>query len=418
MKKIVLSVFIVSLFTNAFAQDIEIFCIYPPEKYLNDVSKITVLDFSGDKGKEIATQITNLLLQEDFGIYNTAGSLFSSAKEGITFQGFIKTNIFTVVERSQLDKVLAEQNFSNTGLIDDNQATQIGALMGLDAIITGSVKITTKDEEKTNTYKDSNGISRKEYCTKRYVTTTVSMKILDVNTGQILGNKIVEFTATDNKCDKERSNLKSVSVLADDCILVNAVQLMYYFNPFFVKYKFTFQKNSNKEFKTKTKEAENYLKNNDFESAFSIFKSIYDEDPYNSKMAVNLGGIYFIFGDFQNALKYYKIGLELEPSNKDYLSSVKTTEKLLELSEFYAKHDRPFEFKNLEAKDDALSNIVTTKGRKSDRIDVKASKGATSETVARVPGSTQFTVIEQDAEWILIKLLGGDQGYINVKDIK
>jgi len=392
--------------------------MYPPEKYLNDVSKITVLDFSGDKGKEIATQITNLLLQEDFGIYNTAGSLFSSAKEGITFQDFIKTNIFTVVERSQLDKVLAEQNFSNTGLIDDNQATQIGALMGLDAIITGSVKITTKDEEKTNTYKDSNGISRKEYCTKRYVTTTVSMKILDVNTGQILGNKIVEYTATDNKCDKERSNLKSVSVLADDCILVNAVQLMYYFNPFFVKYKFTFQKNSNKEFKSKTKEAENYLKNNDFESAFSIFKSIYDEDPYNAKMAVNLGGIYFIYGDFQNALKYYKIGLELEPSNKDYLSSVKTTEKLLELSEFYAKHGRPFEFKNLEAKDDALSNIVTTKGTKSDRIEVKASKGVTSETVARVPGSTQFTVIEQDAEWILIKLLGGDQGYINVKDIK
>lgn len=107
MKKIVLSVFIFSLFTNAFTQDIEIFCMYPPEKYLNDVSKITVLDFSGDKGKEIATQITNLLLQEDFGIYNTAGSLFSSAKEGITFQDFIKTNIFTVVERSQLDKVLA-----------------------------------------------------------------------------------------------------------------------------------------------------------------------------------------------------------------------------------------------------------------------------------------------------------------------
>jgi len=405
------------LFGNGFAQRIELFCIYPPEKYLNDVTKITVLDFSGEKGKDMANQITNFLLKEDLGIYDTSGGLFKSGKKGETYQT-VKTNIFSVVERNQLDKVLNEQNLSNTGLIDEQQATQIGSIMGLDAIITGSVKITSKDEEKKNTYTRKDGSTYNSYCTKRIVTVEANMKILDVKTGQILANKLVSQTNSDEKCDNERKNLRSVSDIADACVAMCAFQLVYYFNPNFVLTRFDFEKKSNKEFRAKAKEAEEYVKLYDFERAFSIFKTIYDNDPYNGQMAVNLGNIYFIYGDFANAHKYCKIAAQLEPSNKSYQQLLKFTEKITELANYYEKQGYTIEFPKLEAQEHALSSNVTTKGKKSDRFDVKASKSETSETITKVPGATQFVVIEQDEEWILIKLLGDEQGYIKRKDVK
>ena len=135
-------------------------------------------------------------------------------------------------------------------------------------------------------------------------------------------------------------------------------------------------------------------------------------------MAVNLGYIYFIYGDFANAHKYCKIAAQLEPSNKSYQQLLKFTEKITELANYYEKQGYTIEFPKLEAQEHALSSNVTTKGKKSDRFDVKASKSETSETITKVPGATQFVVIEQDEEWILIKLLGDEQGYIKRKDVK
>ncbi len=45
-----------------------------------------------------------------------------------------------VVERSQLEKILKEQNFSRTGLVDPATASEIGKLLGVDALILGTVK--------------------------------------------------------------------------------------------------------------------------------------------------------------------------------------------------------------------------------------------------------------------------------------
>ena len=78
-------------------------------------------------------------------------------KEGKTFQKGARTNLYSVVERDQIDKVLKEQHFSNSGIVDDAQATQIGKVLGIDAIISGSAGYTSKDEtSETSTY-DING---------------------------------------------------------------------------------------------------------------------------------------------------------------------------------------------------------------------------------------------------------------------
>lgn len=51
----------------------------------------------------------------------------------------VKSGRFEVVERAMLQKIIAEQNLSTTGLVDESTASQLGKLLGVDVIITGSI---------------------------------------------------------------------------------------------------------------------------------------------------------------------------------------------------------------------------------------------------------------------------------------
>ncbi len=50
-----------------------------------------------------------------------------------------KTNHFIVVERDLLEKVMREQGLSAAGALDPNTAVKIGKLLGVQALIAGSV---------------------------------------------------------------------------------------------------------------------------------------------------------------------------------------------------------------------------------------------------------------------------------------
>jgi curli biogenesis system outer membrane secretion channel CsgG len=51
----------------------------------------------------------------------------------------VKDGTFSVIERAALDKILAEQNFSNSDRADPSSAAKIGRLLGVDAILVGSI---------------------------------------------------------------------------------------------------------------------------------------------------------------------------------------------------------------------------------------------------------------------------------------
>jgi len=53
--------------------------------------------------------------------------------------GLYKTKKFKVIERQMLNKVLSEQNLQLSGAIDENSAKKIGKLLGVDAIVSGTV---------------------------------------------------------------------------------------------------------------------------------------------------------------------------------------------------------------------------------------------------------------------------------------
>ena len=104
----------------------------------------------------------------------------------------VKSGKWRVIERKAIDKILSEQNFSNTDRADPSSAAKIGRLVGADAIVMGSITQFGRDDRQTNVGSDVisgrlskfgiGGVGRKN--SKAVV--GLSARLVSVNTGEIL----------------------------------------------------------------------------------------------------------------------------------------------------------------------------------------------------------------------------------------
>ena len=62
----------------------------------------------------------------------------------------VKSGVYSVIERKALDKILAEQNFSNSDRADPTSAAKLARLLGVNAIIIGSITQFGRDDKATN----------------------------------------------------------------------------------------------------------------------------------------------------------------------------------------------------------------------------------------------------------------------------
>jgi curli biogenesis system outer membrane secretion channel CsgG len=97
------------------------------------------------------------VLNFDYGTVKTnAAAIFGSDQDvgkGISdmlVQKLVQDGKYSVIERNALDKVLGEQNFSNSDRADASTAAKIGRVLGVDAIIIGSITQFGRDDQHTN----------------------------------------------------------------------------------------------------------------------------------------------------------------------------------------------------------------------------------------------------------------------------
>ena len=138
------------------------------------------------------------VLNFDYGTVKTEViQLFGSDQDvgkGISdllVQKLVQDGQFSVIERNAIDKVLAEQNFSNSDRADANTAAKIGKVLGVDAIITGSITQFGRDDKHTNVGGGGHsnpwtGGFGKLGISKSKAIVNVSARIIDANTGEIL----------------------------------------------------------------------------------------------------------------------------------------------------------------------------------------------------------------------------------------
>lgn len=103
----------------------------------------------------------------------------------------VKDGSYSVIERKHLDTILAEQNFSNSDRANPNSAAKIGKLLGVDAIIVGSITQFGNDTQNTNVGGSGGnwggfglgGLGHK----KSKAIVAITARIVDVDTGEIMG---------------------------------------------------------------------------------------------------------------------------------------------------------------------------------------------------------------------------------------
>jgi curli biogenesis system outer membrane secretion channel CsgG len=104
----------------------------------------------------------------------------------------VRTGQYRVIERKAIDKILAEQNFSNSDRADSNTAAKIGRLIGADAIVVGSITQFGRDDKKTNVGGSVLGGQLGKYglggvgASKAKAVVGLNARVVSVNTGEIL----------------------------------------------------------------------------------------------------------------------------------------------------------------------------------------------------------------------------------------
>ena len=104
----------------------------------------------------------------------------------------VKSGNYSVIERKALEKVMAEQNFSNSNRADPSSAARLGKLLGVDAIIMGSITQFGRDDKNTQVAGGAiggvtgrfgiGGVGRRE--SKAVV--EISARMVNVDTGEVL----------------------------------------------------------------------------------------------------------------------------------------------------------------------------------------------------------------------------------------
>jgi curli biogenesis system outer membrane secretion channel CsgG len=102
---------------------------------------------------------------------------------------------YRIIERNAIDKIMNEQNFSNSNRVDPATAAKIGHILGVDAVITGDITQFGRDDVNKNyggsavgawTHGALGGVGK--HSSKAVVAITVRM--IDASTGEILASVI------------------------------------------------------------------------------------------------------------------------------------------------------------------------------------------------------------------------------------
>ena len=152
----------------------------PAEINLSSYKNVTVVPFKGSHGREIGDTLTQKLFESD---------------------------AFNALDRTNLNRILKEQDLSISNVANPNSSIKLGKVMGSNALIFGQVykrKYTQKrSSEKATCRKNKKKYSCRRYRVKGKWALKVGFKMVDTATGRIIATKVI-----DESKSKSRSRRK------------------------------------------------------------------------------------------------------------------------------------------------------------------------------------------------------------------
>ncbi|MDZ7291115.1 MAG: CsgG/HfaB family protein [candidate division KSB1 bacterium] len=441
------------------AQNLKCFILTPPEQLLEGVKQVAITDFavttsyhsdeapgkekkgvigflekvseagkSGqrftDSGVKLTDMMIAMLLEDDRGIREVgSGFLGLGKKEGRSFQQGARTNVFGVVERTRLQQVMSELQLGQSGIVNEAQAAQVGQLLGVDAIITGNLSVSCEDRWVKENREDKKKGKYQVNCNQRVASASGTIRIIKVETGQVIGSKQSNHKEELKKCEGEwGKDLPTPETTVDACLNAVARELVDYFAPRFEQQKLEFAKIEGDEYKRFYETAKNALERYDIDTAYLQYAAIAEQDPYNHAALFNLGVLYDAVGDYKHAQEKYAMAARLKSKEDKY---IKAQARVARQLAFWDKlnalgiyiQERTFEVSAEQVQAAGVAKIQVS-GSSSERFEIKAEPNPASQTLLRVPGEIELELIQDAGDWYKIKLLDGREGFIAKKNAK
>jgi len=179
ISQIVLALVCAAVFTlPALAQTAAAPAVGAPAAPAGPKKRIAVLNFDYGTVRTYVAQI--------FGTDQDVGKGISD----MLVEKLVNGGQYSVIERNALDKILKEQNFSNSDRADPTSAAKIGAILGVDGIIIGSITQFGRDDQHTNVGGGGYGLGKFGLggvgTSKSKAVVAISARIINTSTAEIM----------------------------------------------------------------------------------------------------------------------------------------------------------------------------------------------------------------------------------------
>lgn len=300
--------FIAMVFFTGCAQKVAIRALEPAEvNRAAATKKIAVTSFQNDK----------------VGLSGKIEAAISSSKlDGKDY--------FTIMSRTDLDKVLAEQRIQNSGILDQGSAVKVGKLLGAQAIISGSVgKPTRSDVSYNATRVKCNKDTCWTYnvpCTKRTVGLSAEIRMIDVQRGDIIYADQMVKSAEWAHCKDDSKAMPSTEMGAQFLATGMSKTFAHKLTPHYRTFKVTLLDDPDLEYSDKQENLlENallYIKQTRYDKAEALLSRLIESTGRESYVPMyNMGVIKEAQGDYVNAKNFYGAADNLTVEPVDEISA-------------------------------------------------------------------------------------------------
>ena len=248
---------------------------------------------------------------------NDKVSLSAKIESTLSQQIIDTKHYFTIVNRSDLDKIIKEKRLQSSGLLKSSTAAEIGTLIGAESIISGNVgSITSSDsyyyERRTKCAdkKCKQIIEYKVKCLKRLIGLSAELRMIDVGHGDIIYADTLRASKEYAHCSDDSQIIPDKNLVADYLAQRISNNFVYRLTPHYRNFRvvllekpdFSYSDNQERLLEVSLE----YIEQKRYDKAEQFLVELIDSTDQRSYVPFyNLGVVKEIQGKYSDAQSYY-----------------------------------------------------------------------------------------------------------------
>jgi tetratricopeptide (TPR) repeat protein len=253
-------------------------------------------------------------------------------------EGIVDREHFRLFERAELDRILAEREFNQSGLVDPRTVSDL-KLLGVDALIFGVVDAYSVDSQTgvtkverqvgTGRYREverENGEGETEIVEEEITETIlvdrgyvlregtlgVTFRMANINTGEIVALKAETAQFSQRAWRDEADRLPTKDAILEDLSRQVAARFLNQIHPRWISHRVTFEDNDARS----TEVGVSYAQAGLWNEALQAMQRAVQEAPHDDTTHYNLAVVADVVGDTQLARSSITRAIELNPQDK------------------------------------------------------------------------------------------------------